>query len=142
MKPDKDFTLLEKLKILIDSVGSLNSAAIILTAEKFIHDITIDVFSGNTDKVPNEVWDFMKTLPKEIQTFMLSGFASAIVTSEKAKQQAINENGGIPEEIIKALETVLGKQVKFKEVKLKKEENPPEPPKQKETETIHIFRKK
>jgi hypothetical protein len=141
MKPDKDFTILEKLKILIDSVGRLDSPAIMVTAEKFIHDITIEVFSGNTDKVPDEVWDYMKTLPKEIQMFMLSGFASAIITSEKAKQQSINENGGIPKEIIKALETVLGRQVKFEEVKLKKEE-PIKSDKQKEPETIHIFRKK
>lgn len=142
---NQNFSILEKLKILIDTVGRLDSKTICLTAEMFIRDITADVFSGNTDKVPDEVWDFMKTLPREIQMFMLSGFAHSIIVSEKNKEAVLKENGGkLPTDVLDKLVDTLLKQRKFDAEKKKSEENPTaevkqtEPPKPTKTK-LHLF---
>lgn len=134
-----NFSLLEKLKILIEVVGRLDSDSICATAEMFIKDITADVFSGNTDKVPDEVWDYMKTLPKEIQLFMLSGFASSIITSEREKTRVMKENGGkIPEAVIARITDVLSKQLKFEQERTQNTEEK-KPSEIKPKSKIHLF---
>lgn len=123
---EKYYSLLEKLKILIDCVGSLDSKTICLTAERFVSDISSDVFSGNTDKVPDEVWDFMKTLPREVQMFMLSAFGMGIAQSERVKQKVLGENGSSkPDDILTAIDQVLKKQatVEANKAEKGKEEN-------------------
>lgn len=116
-------TLLDKIKLIVSSVGIMPDMILTLMCERFIQELEADVKSGNTDKVPDEVWDFFKTVPKEVQVFFLTSFAIGLVDSCKAKQ---NASPDLQKEIEDMAKAVKEKQKQFEAAK---ETTKPEEPK-------------
>lgn len=107
-------TLLDKIKLIVASVGTMPDMVLTLMCKRFTQELEEDIKSGNTDKIPDEVWDYLKTVPKAVQVFFLTSFAISLVDSCDIQKKSSPQ---LKKEVEDMAKEVLEKQKQFEAAK-------------------------
>ena len=79
----EDLSLTEKLKVIVNSQGRLPPMLVNLFAKKLLDEMATSVLQPKPEKIPTEVWDYLRDLPAEVQHFFITSFCHGIITSNR-----------------------------------------------------------
>lgn len=77
-------TLLQKIRLIIEAQTSAPPEVASMLARKLSDELTraaLTAGPGRMEKLPDEVWDYFRSVPGEVQTFLISAFCLAVCKS-------------------------------------------------------------
>lgn len=77
-------TLLQKIRLIIEAQTSAPPEVASLLARKLSDELTRSALTagpGRMEKLPDEIWDYFRSVPGEVQTFLISAFCLAVCKS-------------------------------------------------------------